>query len=107
MVYVDDYYETGVRYRGMKMCHCIADTREELIAMMKRIGVNVKWIQSKDTNREHFDICFSKRALAIKYGAKEIGMRELSTMTNERVIKGFKNINLFQPIKLKKVNNYL
>jgi hypothetical protein len=88
MVYVDNFYVTGVRYRGMKMCHMIADTRAELLAAVDSIGVNRKWIQDKDTPREHFDICFSKRELAIKNGAQEIGFRELAEMTRVRTYEG-------------------
>lgn len=84
MVYVDDFYESGITYRGMKMCHMIADTNEELMDMATKIGVKTKWIQNAGTNREHFDIAFSKRKLAIRLGAKEIGMRELAKMTKER-----------------------
>ncbi len=33
---------------------------------------------------EHFDICLSKRALAVKNGAIEISLRELAEKTNKR-----------------------
>lgn len=62
----------------MLMCHMVADTREELLAMADRIGVARKWIQSPGTPREHFDICKSKRILAVAAGAKECGWRELA-----------------------------
>ena len=58
------------------MCHMIADTSEELLAMADRIGVQRKWIQYPGTYREHFDIALTKRALAVKAGAKEITQRE-------------------------------
>lgn len=74
MVYVDNY---NAKYRNMIMCHMIADTQEELLEMARKIDVQEKWIQHKDTYREHFDICLSKKALAIKNGAKEISPREL------------------------------
>lgn len=78
MVYVDDMYKYPVgNYRGMKMSHMIADSKKELLEMAVKIGVNVKWIQKEGTKQEHFDICFSKRALAIKNGAQEITWRQL------------------------------
>jgi hypothetical protein len=40
--------------------------------MADTIGVNRKWIQHAGTAEEHFDIAFSKRALAVKNGAVEI-----------------------------------
>lgn len=81
MVYVDDM---RAPFRGMKMCHMIADTHDELVAMAKKIDVNRKWIQYPGTPREHFDICLSKRRLAVQLGAKEITLRELAEMEMER-----------------------
>lgn len=79
MVYVDNFYETGAGNFGrMKMSHLMADTTEELLAMVDRIGVNRKWIQYPGTPYEHFDICKSKRDLAIKHGAKAITFREMA-----------------------------
>jgi hypothetical protein len=63
----------------------IADTREELLQMADKIGVNRKWIQSEGTYREHFDICLSKKKLAIeKYGAKPVTMMELAKIIYSR-----------------------
>ena len=90
MVYVDDMYDFKKynsdigRFGRMKMSHMIADTKEELLAMVDKIGVQRKWIQNEDTPREHFDICMSKRAKAIKAGAKEITWRELGEMILKR-----------------------
>lgn len=76
-VYVD---EAVWPFGRMMMCHMVADTRAELDAMADRIGVSRRWIQHADTNREHYDICKSKRALAIKYGAKSITAFELVSL---------------------------
>lgn len=75
-VYVDDMHlsEAG-RYRHMKMSHMIADTEAELLEMADRIGVLRKWHQYPGTAKSHFDICMSKRALAVAAGATEIPMR--------------------------------
>jgi len=81
MVYVDDY---NAPFRKMIMCHLIADTTEELLEMVDKIGVQRKWIQDAGTRREHFDICLTKKALAIKAGAKEITARELASITRNR-----------------------
>jgi hypothetical protein len=64
-------------YGRMLMCHMIADTREELLAMADVIGVNRKWIQSTGTPYEHFDICLAKRKLAVKNGAVEVNARDI------------------------------
>ena len=73
-VYVDSM---GARYGRMIMCHMMADTTEELLEMADKIGVKRKWIQSAGTWREHFDICLSMRAKAVKFGAIEKSSREL------------------------------
>jgi hypothetical protein len=76
-VYVDDPIWPFGR---MHMCHMVADTRAELDAMADAIGVARKWIQKPGTDREHYDICKSKRALAVKLGAREISWRDLPTI---------------------------
>lgn len=68
-VYVDDMNAT---YGRMKMCHLFADSTEELLTMVDKIGVQRKWLQHAGTYREHFDICLSKKARAIALGAQEI-----------------------------------
>lgn len=73
-VYVDTMRASFGR---MKMCHMVADTSEELMAMADRIGVDRKWIQDAGSYREHFDIALSKRALAIEAGAQEVSMIDL------------------------------
>lgn len=79
-VYIDDAF---IPYRNMKMCHMIADTQDELLAMVDKIKVQRKWIQYPRTWKEHFDICSSKRDLAIRNGAipvtyMELGMAEVA-----------------------------
>lgn len=74
-VYVDDMRAS---YGRMVMCHMVADTTDELLAMVDRIGVARRWIQHAGTHLEHFDIALSKRALAIQAGAIPVGKRELA-----------------------------
>lgn len=85
MVYVDNMWESPVgKYGRMKMSHMAADTTEELLAMVDKIGVNKKWIQHKGTKQEHFDICLSKRKLAVAAGAKEITWMEMGRFVLSR-----------------------
>ncbi|WP_404291484.1 DUF4031 domain-containing protein [Microvirga sp. RSM25] len=66
-VYVDD---VRIPYGRMLMCHMWADTREELHAMADRIGVRRKWFQRPPkASWEHYDICLTKRAQTVRYGA--------------------------------------
>ena len=58
----------------MIMCHMLADTQQELFDMATTIGVNHKWFQPNSW--PHFDICKSKRELAVKAGAIEVTDRE-------------------------------
>ena len=81
MVYVD---KPLAKYRGMTMCHMVADSTEELLCMADSIGVKRKWIQAEGTYREHFDVCKSKRALAVKNGAMEITGRQLAMKLREK-----------------------
>lgn len=84
-VYVDDMHLTDLgRYGRMRMCHMIADTTDELTDMALRIGVDPKWIQKAGTEREHFDIATTKRALAVAAGAIEITMRHAAALTAHR-----------------------
>lgn len=86
-VYVDDMWRYPMgRFGRMKMSHMAADTSEELLAMADRIGVARRWIQNEgDPRGEHFDIAKGKRALAVKFGAVPIPMREMAMwMTSRR-----------------------
>jgi len=69
-VYVDDM---RARFGRMIMCHMLADTDSELHAMAAKIGVARRWHQKAGTPHSHYDICLSKRAMAVKLGAQEIG----------------------------------
>lgn len=80
-VYVD---KEQIPYRGMLMCHMLADSTDELLRMADTIGVQRRWIQKRGTYREHFDICLSKRALALKAGAVEIERAQLSALLRAR-----------------------
>jgi len=80
-VYVDDM---RAPYGRMIMCHCAADTKQELLDMMTKIGIQHKWIQKEGTWREHFDISLGKKTLAIKAGAVEVTKRELVTLMRDK-----------------------
>jgi hypothetical protein len=80
-VYVD---EPKHPYGRMMMCHMMADTTEELLAMADKIGVARKWLQKRGTAYEHFDIAKSKRILAVAAGAKEVTDRDLGRLVQAR-----------------------
>ena len=62
----------------MIMFHMVADTDNELHDMADKIGINRKWFQNKkEDGISHYDICKSKKALALKNGAIEISDREI------------------------------
>lgn len=69
-VYVD---QAEHPFKGMLMCHMLADTLEELHEMAERIGMRREWFQPYST--PHYDVCKSMRKLALAYGAIEIDRR--------------------------------
>jgi hypothetical protein len=80
-VYVDDM-QAG--YGRMVMCHMLADTDDELHTMADRIGVARRWHQKNGTPHSHYDICKAKRALAVEFGAIEIGRREIAEIIQRK-----------------------
>lgn len=80
-VYVDN---TRAAFGRMKMCHMVADSTTELLAMADRIGVDRKWLQKAGTPHEHFDIALSKRSLALSAGAVEVSRMELGRLIRAR-----------------------
>lgn len=69
MVYVD---KMQASYGRMIMCHMLGDSVEELHTMADKIGIKRKWFQHKPGGTPHYDICLSKKALAIGFGAVEV-----------------------------------
>lgn len=60
----------------MTMCHMIADTPAELHAMAREIGVKRRWFQFPPiASFWHYDVCKSKRVLAVAAGAVECDRR--------------------------------
>lgn len=81
MVYVDNM---EAPYGRMKMCHMLADTTDELLAMADAIDVKRRWLQKPATIHEHFDICMAKRALAVARGAREITLRQTGELIHAK-----------------------
>jgi len=71
-VYVDSYFAA---YGRMSMSHMIADTLPELHEMADKIGVARRWFQAK-SSFPHYDVCKSKRELAIQLGAVAVDKRQ-------------------------------
>lgn len=80
-VYVDEVttwptnvIQPAARRYGNRWCHMTADTLEELHAMARQIGHRRAWFQNG--RWPHYDLVPSRRALAIKHGAKEVNSSE-------------------------------
>jgi hypothetical protein len=57
--------------------------------MAAKIGVARKWWQSPEkTSGSHYDICLSKKALAIQFGAIEITWRQAGAMNSRCRVTG-------------------
>lgn len=80
-VYVDN---ARLIYGRMKMCHMIADTTDDLLNMVDAIGIDRKWIQKSGTHHEHFDICMTKRKMAVSLGAIEVSNSEIGRIMLKR-----------------------
>ena len=68
----------------MRMCHMVADSTEELLAMVDHIGVARRWIQREGRPNEHFDIALSKRRRAVEAGAVQVTTRQLVAIIREK-----------------------
>jgi Protein of unknown function (DUF4031) len=83
-VYIDDMYLRAMgQFNRMKMSHMIADNDSELHHMAKLIGVSRRWYQG-----DHYDVCMSKRKLALQYGVVAITLRQCSQMCFIRRVRG-------------------
>ena len=85
MVYVDDMQAP---FRGMVMCHMLADTDEELHAMAERIGMPRRAHQGPPKHDSHYDLPLDRRALALAAGAIEITWRQAGAMNYRRRLTG-------------------
>jgi hypothetical protein len=54
----------------------VADDINELHEMANKIGLKRSWFQD-GSSHPHYDICLSKKQLAISFGAKAITVMEL------------------------------
>lgn len=77
-VYVDELRscESTARWPYPSSCHLTADTLEELLEFAKKLGMNIRWIQSLGEWDEHFDLNARRRAVAVKLGAVEESSRD-------------------------------
>lgn len=80
-VYVDDM---RAPFGRLIMCHMVADTEDELLAMADKIGVARRWHQYPGGDKSHFDICLTKRAIAVAAGAVEIEARQTADIVRNK-----------------------
>lgn len=84
--YVDDQ---SIPYGRLRMCHMLADSDDELHAMADRIGVSRSHHQYPPlVSGSHYDICRTKRHLAVAAGAVEITRRQAAAMNARRKATG-------------------
>lgn len=81
-VYVDDMQpcRPNARWRYRQACHLVADDLEELHAAAQAIGLRHEWFQNHP-RLPHYDLVASKRALAVKHGAREVDRKTIVSMT--------------------------
>ncbi len=67
-------------YGRMTMCHMFSSSIEALHAMADRIGIARRWFQNKP-GFPHYDICKSKRSIAVSFGAVEVNRKQFVELT--------------------------
>jgi hypothetical protein len=78
------YVDMGChQYGRMRMCHMMADSPVELHAMADRIGIARRWFQDSQ-DHPHYDICQSKKRLALSLGAVEVDSHRLVELIREQ-----------------------
>jgi hypothetical protein len=79
MILVDDLREYDTRFRSKQWCHMVSTESEaELHAFAAKLGLKRSWAQLRPrASAAHYDLVPSKRALAIRLGAKPVSPREL------------------------------
>lgn len=80
MVYVD----TLRTYKSGKWCHMIADSDDELHAFANKIGLKREWWQPKNS---HYDLRPGVRDIAVKFGAKELSIKDLARLNKRKKFK--------------------
>lgn len=80
-VYADDM---NCKYGRMIMSHMLADTEYELHEMADAIGIDRKHHQCPGGPKSHYDICFRKKALALRLGAIPITIRQAVLLLRRR-----------------------
>lgn len=86
-IYVDNFgVPATVGRHTSRWSHLITDSAdlEELHAFAARLGLRRSYFQGKDPKRPHYDVTASKRAQAVRLGAKEISYRETPEILRER-----------------------
>lgn len=73
------------------MCHMICKDLETLHEMADKIGVARKWFQG-NASFPHYDICLSKKKIALKLGAVEIDRYQLVKFTKKHRTKVFQQL---------------
>jgi len=63
-------------------CHLIADSIRELDGFARRLGLKREWFQQGKL-LPHYDLCASKRKLALELGAIELSLHEIGRRIQE------------------------
>jgi len=83
MIYVDSLF-CSLAFGHKYWCHMTADTIEELHEFAHKIGLKVEWFQEKGKHcsHNHYDLTSGKRKMAVRYGAKELTVKEYCKVAN-------------------------
>ena len=96
MIYLDtpglidaDHPTAPKCFLGRNASHLVADTDEELLAYVKKIGMRASWIQYPGTWKAHFDLTGRHLERALKDAANDVirlvTSRELAHIMNVKL----------------------
>jgi hypothetical protein len=76
MIYVDNFYlHPLAAYREMRMSHLFSYHEDALHEFAARLGLRRSWF-----HRDHYDVGFNKRDMALTFGARGISYRMMARM---------------------------
>ena len=98
MIYVDELFTATprteqARQYGTRWCHLTTDgDLEELHVFAEKLGMKRAWFQPHAT-LPHYDLVPSKRALAVRLGAREITTQEILAKARAKEQSRKQNVN--------------
>lgn len=95
-VYIDNMQAS---YRGMKMCHMVADTLEELHDMATKLGLRRYFQEPPKASKPHYDVSLTKKREALTRGAIEGTRHDMVICSNKLLIEWIESSDATEEVK--------